>query len=422
MSDKLLRIWLFCMVLAGTAVYGQSEAVPEAPLPHADSDLSSRLETPSRSIAQYEGVIKDLELAYGAYHDELSETLMGLGLAHYTQGNYAAAAGALQRSLHINRVNQGLHDPSQIPILQMLIRTNRALQDWSSLDQNYSYLYWINRRTYGEKDTRLLEVIYEAAQWHLEAFQGKLDDVPFQHIITAHSLFRKAVEIVEANSEPENPELITPLYASALTIYEMANFASTLFEGEQDNFGITNQADVSDVITEEQYPLYRLIGDTYREGKQLLERVIAIHNAHPELPADGRALAYIHLGDWYLLFNKRTLAVETYRKAYSTAASEDELPAIIGNLFSEPRSIPALSLPSRQQDEQSQEENYVVASFDVSATGRPVNIEIIESLPADDSSMRQQAKRNIRSSRFRPRFENGQPVATTNVNVRYVFR
>ena len=421
-SDKLLRIFLFGMFLSGTAVYGQSAEVPEAPLSHADSHLSPRNETPSRSIAQYKGVIKDLELAYGAYHNELSETLMGLGLALYTQGNYAAAAAALQRSLHINRVNQGLHDLSQIPILQMLIRTNKALQDWSSLDQNYNYLYWLNRRTYGEKDPRQLEFIYEMAQWHLEAFQDRLDDAPFQHILTAHSLFRKAVEIIETNRGQNNPELITPLHASVVTLYEIARYVSTDFENDQPGFTPGSNGRVMAVLTEESYPLYKLVGDSFREGKKILEQVIEIYSANPEIPIDGQALAYIYLGDWYLLFNKNDKALDTYQQAYTVVAEKGAVLDSLEQLLAEPRSLPALSLPTGNHTGQDEGQNYIVASFDVSETGRAINVEIIESKPVDDITMRTQAKRDIRASRFRPRFEKGQPVATTDVNLRYVFR
>jgi len=64
---------------------------------------------------------------------------------------------------------------------------------------------------------------------------------------------------------------------------------------------------------------------------------------------------------------------------------------------------------------------YVLASFDVSPSGRAQNIEIIESSPDADVSHQRQARKSIASTKFRPRYEHGKPVVTTGVSLRYVF-
>ena len=64
---------------------------------------------------------------------------------------------------------------------------------------------------------------------------------------------------------------------------------------------------------------------------------------------------------------------------------------------------------------------YVLASFDVSPSGKAHNIQIIESSEGDNVRYRRKAKRSIAATRFRPRYENGQPVLTTGLNLRYVF-
>lgn len=413
---KLLRLCLVALCLPGTAA---SQSAPDAMAPLDSADAAA-------NISRYESLISDLERRYGAYHLELSEALVGLGRAYQEQGEYAAAVSALQRSLHINRVNNGLHDPGQLPILALLIEANKARRDWQALDQNYNYRYWIARRAYGENDLRQLQTLYDAAHWHLDAYYGGVDEYPLPHLLKAYDLYTRAVEIIEANGGPDNPDLITPLYASARTLFEVRQLASTFFAGEQNGIGDVNHTGFNERMIDSENQLYAVIGNTFREGKKALERVIAIYQNHPEMPAEERAAAHVNLGDWHLVYNKSDKALDNYHAAYSLAGSEQGLREKIDRLFSEPRSIPVLSLPVRGQPQQSPEVkdtdvNYVIASFNVSETGRPFNIHILEAKPAGDSALRRQAREDIRGSRFRPRFEKGQPVTSTNVNFRYVF-
>ena len=133
-------------------------------------------------------------------------------------------------------------------------------------------------------------------------------------------------------------------------------------------------------------------------------------------------MALTHLGDWYMLFNKLNTAAETYERAYALLRDDGIGQKQIDMLFGQPRSLPAIKL-AIPDEEKTIPENpvYVLASFDVSPSGKARNIEIIESQPEDSEKYHRQARRTIASTRFRPRYEDGKPVNTTGVNLRYVF-
>jgi len=153
-----------------------------------------------------------------------------------------------------------------------------------------------------------------------------------------------------------------------------------------------------------------------------MSRIVDIHASNPILPVDTHAMALTHLGDWFLLFNKRNSARETYEKAYQLL-KEDGMPQEeIDKLFGQPRTLPAIRLPNPRRDDLMPEDPpYVLASFDVSPSGKARNIEIIESSPEDNVSYKRRAKRSIANTKFRPRYEDGKPVLTTGVSLRYVF-
>lgn len=387
---------------------------------HPSNDTKPDLARLRGPVVQYERAIEELQKSHGVYHDRIGEQLLGLGLAHKNLKHYKEAIEAFNRSLHINRINQGLHNANQLATLELIIETNTALSDWQALDQNYHYLYWVNRRTYGEDDPRLLPVIDRLGRWHLNAYSQESDPVPFKHLLTADDLFHDAVNIIETKYGPNDPRLINALYGIVMTNYQMAFHATQANDFNEISFS-SRSTGRRERMLEEQEARQEVISDSYRVGKKAMLRIIDIYVNNSELPTDAHGIALIHLGDWYLLFNRRMTASETYEIAYTklTESSMDKVE--INKLLGQPRSLPALRLPIEYQKKEVNS-SYVIAIFDVSKSGQARNIKIIESNPADNQLLRRRAKKTIRATRFRPRFEDGQPVATAGVNIRYEFQ
>jgi tetratricopeptide (TPR) repeat protein len=372
------------------------------------------------AVERYQARIDELQNTGGAFNDALGEALAGLGFSYMNLERYPEALAAFNRSLHIQRVNNGLHNPNQLPLLEAIIATNTAAGNWEALDQNYHMYYWVNRRSYGDSDPKLLPVINRLGQWHLQAFESGADPLSVKHILSAERLYHDAVAIIEAHYGPEDTRLIQPLNGIAVTNYHIASHAFNAIDFNDLRLGTRNLSRL-ERMQEEEEARQELISGAYRRGKQALLRVIDIRTRDAEAVDHGQAL--IHLGDWYLLFGMRTTANETYAQAYSKLVESGMVREEIEKLFAQPRSLPAMQMTvaSQQQADGQEGGRYAVARFDVSKTGHARNIEIIETHPADDESLRRLAKSTLRAKRFRPRLEAGQPVATAGVNIKYYF-
>lgn len=377
------------------------------------------------TVVEYQNSIKELQRAHGAFYDGISEKLIGMGLAYRNLGQNKEAIEVLNRALHINRINHGLYNDSQFPLLELIIQTNTALGDWQALDQNYHYLYWVSRRIYGDDDPRLLPVIDRLGRWHLNAYSLAPDSIPFNHLLAADRLFQDAVHIIEQNYGPEDPRLITPLYGLVMANYQIASHANVATMYDDLHFTRVNSSFMDDAM-EEVRASQELMSESYRDGKNAMLKILDIYSNNPDLPGVDQGTAMILLGDWYLMFDRRSAARETYATAYSKLQESGIQKVEINKLFAQPHSLPALQLPTdyqaTQDDNNSSNGGYVIAKFDVSKNGWAKNIEIVESSPADDIPLRRRAKDSIRTTRFRPRLENGQPVATAGVNIKYVDR
>jgi hypothetical protein len=131
------------------------------------------------------------------------------------------------------------------------------------------------------------------------------------------------------------------------------------------------------------------------------------------------------VGDWNLLRNRRSTAVDYYKRAYQVLAADTEAEELIAKYFGAPKSIPTLRLAVPQVDRKLDEladQSYVLVAVDVSKRGDARNFRVVEqSDPANEGVVRQ-AREKIREGRFRPRFENGEPVETPGFQLRVTDR
>lgn len=374
-----------------------------------------------QAINQYLASVKTLEAGYGVYDQGLGEVLLSLGLAYQHQDRHQEALAVLERSLHISRINEGLYSPGQLKILDLIIDSNHAVGDREALDQNYHYLYWVNRRNFGDDDPRLLPVIDRVGEWYLDAYQLDPNPETFRHLIKATQLYNHAIAIIESHYGPNDERLLHPLYGLVLANYLIYSHALSVNSEDEELFRISTRPRAQE-LSERQLAIQNMIVRSYRNGKNALQRVIEIYDNNQEISTGSPAQAMVYLGDWYLLFHKRDTAMKSYKMAYKLMDENETPEAEVNGLLDKPQRLPSLQLPWRDNgEEESENQNYVIAAFDVTKSGRTRNIRIIESNPADNPGLRRRTKSTIKATLFRPRFQDGEPVATANVNLRYSF-
>ena len=398
------------------------EQIVDEPLAQPADDVATANQ--KRAIEQYKQVVKDLESSGGVYQVQLSENLSSLGAAYQAINQHAEAIAVLERALHITRVNNGLYNIDQIAILEEIIESNTAMEDWENLSKNYSYLYWVNKRNYGDYDIKLLPIIDRIGRWHLQAFTSELDEQGFRHLLEADQLFERAIAIIELNHGENDPRLINALYGVALTNYQMAAVASNAEDFDDIRSSFRNRLSGgrrARQVLDQQFAEQELMLRNYAKGKKAMTRIVDIH-AHDELlPPDMHAMALTHLGDWYLMFNKRNSAAKSYEEAYAIMNANGIEQEDIDRLFGQPRMLPAIQLPTQDEPVKNENPKYVIVAFNVSPTGRARNIEVIESFPSDDVSLQRKARKSVASAKFRPKFEGGKAVATEGLKIRYIF-
>ena len=375
-----------------------------------------------RSLQKHRENISRLESQHGAYHVELGDALRNLGQWYQSQGYYLKAVEALDRALHISKVNKGMHNLVQVELIELLVESYSALQDWKGLENKLHYLLWIYRRNYTSEDDRLVSMMERVGQWYMKAYQLHRGGEAVSYLVKADDLFDEAAGIIVSQNGEQSRQLVNVLHSTATINYQIANDVNDIFKMSHRDIReamISNKRG-SPYMNEVAVRAY-YFDQSFYKGRRSLNRVIDIYKNNLPESAVEYAQALVYQGDFYLALNRKWNAMSNYKKAYEILVEHEADSEDIVSIFGEPRRVEPFNIPGKELASIDQS-RYIDAMFDVPSNGWPRDIRIIATRPEDNSELMIRGKHAVAATRYRPRFENGIPVNTERVSLRYVFR
>ena len=272
----------------------------------------------------------------GGNHYTLSNQTRALESAeqHVQAGELDAADLAFRQAFESVRAVQGLFHEAQLPVLDRLLATNLARQDWPQFNHYLDYHAALTQRMYRGQPLRSAQALETAADWHQRAALIQHDERRTWHLIRSRNLIWQAVSALE-RAPGGQAQLAPLLYRIAILHYYITTEASIR--------GLTSL----EVRTDQPVRVsgWSMSGNettrrSYAVGQELLERIYRIHAGQPD---NISALAQIDtlLGDWQLLFGRDELALDYYRKAYRALQTEPTATVLIEQLFTHPVALPA---------------------------------------------------------------------------------
>ena len=387
------------------------------PVSHALEQSGARQQ---QSVARYEARIADLEAAGGAHAGELIEVRRSLGLLLQQAGEHGRALEALQEALQSVRVNEGLHSMSQAPVLEAIIDSHVALNARDELRRDYEYLFWLYRRNYGERNPGLAPVIKRIGQWYFDLYNFSPPNTTVEPLLAADDLYAKALEIFP--EDDPSPDRIHILYKVAVINRHVADdVQDPMLSHREIREAMIPRGRTAPYLNET--AVRRHYADqSFYKGKRSLKRIVEYYEANlPDTSAEY-ARALVFMGDWLTVQRRVMEGSRMYRRAWTALAGHDAPPALADELFGEPQPIEQLPIPGEEEPEAGADSYYADALLDVPESGWPRNIRIQAVHPPEETSLLKRAERGIAATRYRPRYRNGQPVATTDVPLRFIFK
>lgn len=410
----------------------EPDATSISPIPVASDSLNENGNFRSRRNARrrlnrYLDEIKKIEIESGAYSNQLSEQLSGLGKVYQDIGQHDEAIEAFKRSAHISRINDGLYSLNQVPIVENMAESFVRRGQWKDASESKQYLLWLYHKNYEDGDQRLLPAINSLSHWFLSYHAMHYNSSTINLVSLADGMFKNSLRIIRDNygdtdirsADAYKGLIQTNWYFRTMPTIPGLEYINSEFETIPSN-------DLSMDPQRKQLDLVYVHRRSRREGMSAINGLIELYADNPEAPPGAEAQAIVELGDWNLLFGDRHNAIDAYKEAQQKLSSNEheEVRSQVNKLFGRPVALPNLPLLESIAGLESPEQpssGYVVAQFDVSKQGDVRNISILESMPENDISQRRKAKMSLSRVKFRPRFVNGEPVYTEHMIHRYVF-
>jgi tetratricopeptide (TPR) repeat protein len=349
----------------------------------------------------YRKAIATMESSDGAYAEGLSESLLSLARTLQSQGRHDEAIDVFKRGTHLTRVNDGLYCEQQIPLVQGEIGSHVAKGNYALADERQRYLARVQVRSLGSSKS-LTTAFMQQAKWQFQAYQLGLDQLGYTRLINMWEYYGRAREDVIAREGDTSPNLLPPLYGMLQAQYLISGYK---WVEPAQSFAEGVRLDPEMV----RFKSYR--AKSYQQGSTVIADIYDIEQEHFAQDKLTLAQTLVMLGDWHLWNGDTEAAWQAYGKAETELAGQDDAQSHAEQLFGEPVPLPDFaalrSLPSSVDPD---EANIMVA-FGVNERGR---VEDLERLDEDDEydSQARRLMRTLRHTKFRPRFEAGEPIET----------
>jgi hypothetical protein len=360
------------------------------------------------------------EIGGGPYADGLAEPLTDIARSLHAAGDLESARGFYRRALHIVRINDGLYSRRQVPLLRALLQTYRQVGDFEALDERYDYLFRLFGAGQPPHTEVRLRATLEYLRWQREALRRNLDEKGDRRLLRLYELNRDLLESLDSQ-RPEDYQAYR-----AATLSQLRNLYLVMDRVEPrtseqglvyyDPFPETGPDSLNEMdITRTRLEAIHRRG--LSAGEDLLESLRAHAATEGEL---AEALVALERADWYQWNNAYNRAREQYAEAEQLLlrAGEERL---LSELLGEPRELPDNGAFWQQPD--AWREGRVVrvaAKFDVSERGRVRNV-TTPGVSESKSYAARSLRRRLSETRFRPRFHDGEPLASEGVMVEYEF-
>jgi tetratricopeptide (TPR) repeat protein len=379
----------FCISLFCTYTYG-------------DNHPSIEIE----AVSDYMEAIDMVEAEHSAFAGELSDLYLGLGRALVVQQDFEKAKRAFEQGMQVERINNGLYSITQRPHLLSLADTESFLGNWKQSRNALNNLYLINQQAYGDSDPKLLPVLNEILSWLLKTYPQRSVTGGYENLILAERIGETINEIT-GNDINGDPEEKFSTYNKLVSLHYM--IADHIRQhGDTNDSGITfstNELNVNNRILTSSH-LH------FQRGKRALEKGVETLVSQNIENIEDQALAIARLGDWYLIFGQKQAAKKCYKLAsdilQTRAGSGDQKPV----LFDTP-SIIKFDLEQLSSPPSATEEAIEIA-MNITPVGRIEDIEVINAEQEISEKQLSSLRRNLRTVRFRPRLEDGEPVISSH--------
>jgi tetratricopeptide (TPR) repeat protein len=278
----------------------------------------------------------------------------------------------------------------QIEILESLAETNVRLGSIEEARAMHDKIYQLHRRRFEDDQLALIPSLMRRAEWQHRA----------GYIADEQATYRRAIRIIETSASKDDIRLIEPL-----TKLGQSYFYTDL-HGEQ------------------------ALHHSPSTGEIYFKRALRIAESNPKSDWATATNSRLSLADYYMMQGNLARARKLYAEIWESLSESESKLLFRDEIFGKAvplndRPIPEFASEAGPSPLGRPSEEFlqgsVTVSFSVTDRGRVIEVEPVEVVPGVFTDMEKLVHREIRGRLYRPRFEDAEPVESTNQFFTHVF-
>ncbi len=337
------------------------------------------------AIQNFTSSVEILEAVDNRLSSSLVNPLKGLGSAQLAAGRPDRANRTFTRAAHITQVNDGPHNIGQVEILESVAETFLRMGDLKAARNILDRIHILNVRFYEKDPMGLIPSLMNRATWQHRA--GYYNE--------ERSTYRRAIRIIEASGDKNDPMLIEPLRRLGESYYFV-------------DITLSQTAQHGMVATGELY----------------FKRAMRIAERSDDIDFKEVAKTKLALADYYTYVDSSNRARKIYKEVWDDLSTDETRNAFRDELFADPVPTRTDSLPTFAGKGSGQraevQTGRIVVEYSVTTRGRVRDIRT-EAFPPEFTDMQRMVHREIRSRSFRPRIVDGVPVEAAGLVFEHEF-
>ncbi len=372
-----------------------------------------KLQLDSQAAESLDRAIDLIERDGGIYDARLVTPINRAGRLLQQRGKHEQAIELFRRSQHISHRADGVFSTDQVAALELMTRSYLTTGDLDAANATQNFRFKVDVHRFGRGS--ILTVPSGVALARFKTNLRLYDD--------ARKLYEEAIQITEDSLGGNDLALVDLLLGLAsvrqnqrdLQDYHRARAAQLRRDTSIAYYDYRPQASVlSSDQAKRNRPVARIQGASPGQALAALNRAVQIVDHHREkVSCAYRFDIYVNLGDTYMLLKKRNRGITTYQKAIELLDSASNAQELKEQYFGRPLLLQYKKprpLPNAVGRYTNYDGTFAEASFVVRANGSVEEVELVASnAPVP---MRTLFRREVRRSIYRPRFVDGEPVAT----------
>ena len=145
--------------------------------------------------------------SFNVYHADSFEPLIDLGLQMQEQDRHEEAIDYFKQARQVSRIQNGLYDETQILLVEAIIESEMALQNWKEVDDHYQYAEYLYHRLYDLEDPELERGLDKVSRWLSYFVMTKPVGDRIDLLYRAKKVYSLRLQIAQQTLAADHPKL-----------------------------------------------------------------------------------------------------------------------------------------------------------------------------------------------------------------------